>query len=206
MGKIREIKQHTSNAFLNFFELAITKKNGKEGNYYLASRAVSADELEIKRGRTRADGVAIYALTGEKRDKVLLIRQFRWPIGDYVYEFPAGLVEAGESYMDAAIREVFEETGLTFTPVEADEMYTRPFYMTDGMTDEACALVYGYADGEISDRNLEDSEEIEVVVADRDEVRRILANERVAGNAALQLMHFLADDDPFGFLQNRPEV
>ena len=140
MGEISKITQHTHTKFLNFYELDTVKKTGKAGKYYVASRAKEIDGLEIRRGKTRADGVAMYILTGEKRDKVLLIRQFRWPIGNYVYEFPAGLVEEGESFRDAAVREVYEETGLVLTPLDVDPMYERPFYMTDGMTDEA----YGF--------------------------------------------------------------
>ena len=68
------------------------------------------------------------------------------------------------------------------------------------MTDESCATVYGYSEGQISDRFLEDSEELEIVLADRDEVRRILKEERVAIMCAYQLMHFLVDEEPFHFL------
>ena len=68
------------------------------------------------------------------------------------------------------------------------------------MTDESCATVYGYAQGEISDRFLEPNEEIEVVLADRAEVARILKEENVAIMCAYQLMHFLHDEEPFGFL------
>ena len=201
MGVISKITQVTHNAFLNFFELETIRKNGTPGKYFLASRAEDVDGLEIRRGTTRADGVTVYVLCGEKKDHVLLIRQFRWPVGAYVYEFPAGLVESGEDYYEAAIREVYEETGLVLTPVHADPMYTKPYYMTDGMTDEACAFVYGYGEGDIRNQHLEVTEEIEVILADRDEVRRILKEERVAGNAALQLMHFLHDSEPFGFLK-----
>ncbi len=201
MGIISRVTQVTHTKFLNFFQLDTVKKTGEPGVYYLASRAEREEELELRRGRTRADGVAIYALCGEKHDKVLLIRQFRWPIGSTVYEFPAGLVEPGEDYYETAVREVREETGLRFTPIKADPMFTRPYYMTDGMTDEACAFVYGYADGDVRDQSLEDTEEIEVVLADRAEAARILREERMAANASLQLMHFLSDPDPFAFLK-----
>ncbi len=201
MGEIRHITQHTKTKFLNFFELDTVKKTGKAGKYFLASRAKDVSGLEISRGETKADGVTMYVLCGSRRDKVLLIRQFRWAVGNYVYEFPAGLVEEGEDFHEAAVREVYEETGLNLTVLKTDPMFERPHYMTDGMTDEACAFVYGYAEGDIRDQHLEDSEEIEVVLADRDEVRRILKEERVASNCALHLMHFLADEDPFRFLE-----
>ena len=200
MGIIKNVIQHTHTRFLNFFELETVTRTGASGRYFLASRAKSCEELEINRKKTRADGVAMYILTGEKKDHVVLIRQFRWPVGGYVYEFPAGLVEEGEDYKEAAIREVSEETGLIFTPVGADPMFTRPYYMTDGMTDECCATVYGYGEGDIRDQHLEDTEEIEVVVADREEVRRILKEERMAVNCALHMMHFISDEDPFAFL------
>ena len=195
MGKISKIIQKTNTRFLNFFELETVKKTGEAGRYFLASRAKCIEDLEINRGETRADGVAMYVLCGEKHDRVLLIRQFRWAIGSYVYEFPAGLVEDGEDVKEAAIREVYEETGLSMTPLDVDPMFTRPVYMTDGMTD-----VYGYGEGDIRNQHLEDTEEIEVILADRDEVRRILKEERIAVNCALHMMHFLADEDPFAFL------
>lgn len=202
MGKIDEIHQMTHTKFLNFFELDTTKKNGKHGKYFVASRAKDINGLEISRKKTKADGVVMYVLCGEKHDKVLLIRQFRWPIDDYVYEFPAGLVEKGENFHQAAKRELWEETGLTFEPLHVDPMYERPYYMTDGMTDEACALVYGYADDKLKPQHLEDSEEIEVVMADRDKAREILKSQRAAANCAYMLMRFIHDDDPFYFLKD----
>lgn len=203
MGIISKITQMTHTEFLNFFVLDTIRKNGHSGKYFMASRAKTEQDLEIRRGKTRADGVTIFVLCGEHKDHVLLIRQYRWAVGEYVYEFPAGLVEQGEDFYEAAVREVYEETGLKLTPVEADPMFTRPYYMTDGMTDEACAFVYGYGEGDTKDQHLEESEEIEVVIADRDEVRRILKEERVAMNAAISLMHFLNDEEPFGFLERK---
>lgn len=200
MGEISRIKQVTDNRFLNFYELETVKKTGKPGRYFMASRAKSVEELELSRKETRADGVTMYVICGRERDRVLLIRQFRWAIGSYVYEFPAGLVEEGEDFHEAAVREVYEETGLKLTPIKAAPLFEKPRYMTDGLTDEACAFVYGYAEGDIRDQHLEDSEEIEVILADKEEVRRILKEERVAANCALHMMHFLHDAEPFGFL------
>ena len=200
MANIETINQLSENRFVNLFNVKGVNSKGHHSNYFVASRAKNIDELKITTGKTTADGVAIYALYGEKKDRVVLIRQWRYPIGDWVYEFPAGLCEPGENYREAAVREMHEETGLTFTPIEADPMYEAPRFTTVGMTDEAVATVYGYAQGELDDRFEESSEEIEAILADRDEVRRILANERVALLCAYQLAHFLKDEEPFGFL------
>ena len=79
------------------------------------------------------------------------------------------------AYDEAELREMYEETGLKFTPLKVDPAFEKPYFTTVGMTDESCATVYGYAEGEISKDAQEDTEEIEVVLADREEVKRISA-------------------------------
>lgn len=201
MKRIKKIEQCTHNPFVNLYNVQVCHKNGKEAMYYVASRAKSAEQLKMCTGENSPDGVVIYALYGENQDKVVLVRQFRYPLGDYVYELPAGLVEPGEDFHEAATRELKEETGLTFTPLPTAEMYEKPAFTSVGMSDESCATVFGYAAGEISGDFLEESEDIEIILADREEVRRILREEKVAIICSYMLMHFLADqDDPFGFL------
>lgn len=200
MGKIKKIEQATQNPFVNLYNLEVEHKSGKAGRYYVASRAKNAEALEINRKQQAPDGVIIYSLYGEKKDKVVLIRQYRYPIDNYIYEFPAGLVEPGEDYHEAAVREMKEETGLDLCPVKVDSIYERPYYTTIGMTDECCGTVYGYCTGEIRADLMEDTEEIEVVLADREEVKRILREERVAVVCSYMLMHFLHDEEPFAFL------
>ena len=200
MGKIKNIIKVTENPFLNFYDLETENKVGREGHYYVASRAKTEEELKIRTRKNTPDGVVIYSLYGEKRDRVVLIRQYRYPVGGYVYELPAGLVDPGENYHETAVRELKEETGLTLEPIEADEIYEKPYFTTVGMTDESCATVYGYASGTVSEKYQEDSEEIQVILADREEVRRLLKEEQVALICAYQMMHFLQEEEPFGFL------
>ena len=80
---------------------------------------------------------------------------------------------------------------MDFQPIQTEECFEKPYFTTIGMTDESCASVYGYATGTISRQYMEESEEIEVVLADREEVARILREENVAIMCAYQLMHFL---------------
>ena len=199
--KIDSIDMVTHNRFLNYYQLSTMKRTGAKGTYYVASRAESPEELQIVTGINKPAGVVIFSLYGEKRDKVVLIRQYRFPIGGFAYELPAGLIEKGEDFHDSAVREMREETGLKLTLKNVDPLFERAFYTTIGMTDESCATVYGYAEGEPSRKGLEDGEDIEVVLADRAEIIRILREERVAANCAYLLMHFLEKpDDPFAFL------
>ena len=55
-------------------------------------------------------GVAIFAI--DEEDKVIMVRQFRYPVGEVVLELPAGKLEPGEEPRDRGLRELAEETGL----------------------------------------------------------------------------------------------
>ena len=201
MGQIHDIEKLTDSKFVNLYHINATSVHNTPVSYFVASRAKSIEQMKIKTRENTPDGVIIYSLYGEKRDKVVLVRQYRYTIGDYIYEFPAGLVEPDEEFHEGAGREMHEETGLKFTPLKVNPAFEKPYFTTIGMTDESCATVYGYAEGEISKDAQEDSEEIEVVLADREEVKRILKEENVAIMCAYQLMHFLQDDEPFAFLK-----
>jgi ADP-ribose pyrophosphatase len=185
------------------FEFTVKDRSGREHPYYVASRSTEIAGLKAVTKENNPDGVIIYAVHKGEEDRIVMVRQYRYSIGDYIYELPAGLVDPGEDYHTSAVREMREETGLTLHPISVDSIYEKPYYTTIGMTDECCGTVYGYADGEISSDMLEDTEEIEVVLADREEVRRILREERVAIVCSYMLMHFLHDEEPFAFLKEK---
>lgn len=201
MSEIRSIQQKTHNRYLNYYELEAVHRDGTVSPYYMASRAKEVKHLKAVTHENKPDGVILYAVYGETKDRVVLIRQYRYPLGDYVYEFPAGLVEEGEEMAAAGIREMYEETGLVFTPVDAG-CCSRPFFTTVGMTDESCGMVFGYCSGQPTSAHEEASEEIQVILADREEARRILREENVALMCAYMLMHFIASPgDPLAFIQ-----
>ncbi len=202
MNRIKDIKKQTENRFLNLYELSTLRRSGQSAPYYVASRAEKAADLKAAGKNDRCDGVIIYGVYGEDKNRLVLVRQFRYSINGYIYEFPAGLVDEGETYQQAGERELYEETGLRFTPRKADGAYSKPFFTTVGMTDECCATVYGYCHGSPSNAHQEASEDIEIVLADRKECKRILKEENVAIMCAYMLMHFIhSTGDPLDFLE-----
>jgi ADP-ribose pyrophosphatase len=68
--------------------------------------------------------------------QLLLLRQYRYAGGGYLYEIPAGVRDPGESPLECARRELFEETGCTAAAVE--ELCA--MYMTPGYSDEKIHL------------------------------------------------------------------
>ncbi|HHW13872.1 MAG TPA: NUDIX hydrolase [Firmicutes bacterium] len=80
--------------------------------------AVRREQVRLPDGRratreivAHAPAVAILAVDGE--DRVLLVRQFRKPLEEALWEVPAGKVEPGEDPQECARRELAEEAGVT---------------------------------------------------------------------------------------------
>ncbi|KAG5984538.1 hypothetical protein E4U55_004321 [Claviceps digitariae] len=87
----------------------------------------SAERLTRPQG-AEVDGVGIVAILDKPTGKeIILQKQYRPPIGMVTIEVPAGLVDAGESAEEAAIRELREETGYIGAVTETTPiMYNDP--------------------------------------------------------------------------------
>ena len=74
--------------------------------------------------------VGIVPICGD--GKVILVRQYRHPLGDFLLEIPAGLFEPDESIEECALRELREETGAIASKVsKLTEFYTSPGYSNE---------------------------------------------------------------------------
>lgn len=201
--KFTAVRKTTDNPFFNLYEMDALTNSGKPFGYYFGSRN-DEEHIKLKTKAMNVEGIVIYPVLKEEPDRIVIIRQYRYPLDAYLYELPAGLVDDGETPAQAAIREMKEQTGLDFEVYEGGSpAFRRPFFMGVGFTDECSAAVFGYAHGTVSDRYLEDSESIQVLLADKKEAMRILENERVSLRCAYLLMQFLRSgkERPFAFLE-----
>lgn len=73
-------------------------------------RAIDPDGFEIKRAIVQHGGSAVMMAADEK-GRILLVRQYRLPARKFLWELPAGRVDPGETVLQAAKRELQEETG-----------------------------------------------------------------------------------------------
>jgi ADP-ribose pyrophosphatase len=98
-------------------------------------RAVDArSNFEIKRSVVRHPGSAVMMAVDEKK-RILLVRQYRLPANGYLWELPAGRLDPGETPLQAAKRELGEETGYkarTWTKLAS--FFASPGYVQERMT------------------------------------------------------------------------
>jgi ADP-ribose pyrophosphatase len=121
------------------------------------------------------DSVVIIA-TDEKGERILVNKEFRMAVGNWVYNFPAGLIDEGENPYESAKRELWEETGLEL--YEIDD-FIGPSYSAVGFSNEINVCVVGKARGEFKP-STSTAEEIEAGWYTKDEIREILKTERFA--------------------------
>jgi ADP-ribose pyrophosphatase len=96
--------------------------------------AEDPDGFEIKRAIVQHGGSAVMMPVDEK-GRILLVRQYRLPARQYLWELPAGRVDKGETVMQAARRELVEETGYRAKKwKKIAEFFPSPGFLAEKMT------------------------------------------------------------------------
>lgn len=125
-------------------EIKITKESVEFEHYFRVEAAeieektngeLSGTYTRFKLSRKDASAVLVY---NQETDKIILVRQFRYPvahkISENILEIPAGKIDAGETPIQAATRELKEEIGYE---VDASRLrgpiafYPAPGYSTE---------------------------------------------------------------------------
>ena len=104
---------------------------------------VDPDGFEIRRAIVQHRGSAVMMAVDERK-RILLVRQYRVPARRYLWELPAGRLDPGETALQAARRELTEETGyrarhwkklLTFYPSPGYVAEKMAIFLATGLTE-----------------------------------------------------------------------
>ena len=112
-------------------------------------------------------GAVIAALTEDK--KLVMVRQYRKPADKVMLEVPAGKIDPGEKPLEAAVRELKEETGYTAEKVE----FLTQFYPSVGYSEEMLYLYLctGLTPGET---NFDENEAIDIEEVELDRLFKMV--------------------------------
>jgi ADP-ribose pyrophosphatase len=149
-------------------------------------------EEEIGKAKIKRDvvkfpkTVGILPLIG--KDKIVLIREFRFPINKEIWEIPAGKLDRGEKPEIGAKRELKEETGYEAKELKKiGEFYLSPGYSTEYMY---LFLARGLKKGE---QSLDKGEKIkEVKIFSRKEVLKMIKSRKIVDAKTILALFFRA--------------
>lgn len=150
--KLVDLKKKYEGKFLTYYVADFLLKNNQIKSYEFISRDKDLKIEEFGHNLPAGVGMIVYS---KNKDKILLQKEFRLACNSWVYTFPAGLIDKGESPSAAAIREVKEETGVSVIEV-IDEL--PPCFSSQGTSDEKMVIVYCIGEGETKDSSFADEE------------------------------------------------
>jgi len=137
-----------STKWLSLRELRYLDPKGQERTWDSVERTTSTGPIDA------VDVIAFEEREGTQH--VLLVKQFRPPTGKMCLEFPAGLVDKGETAEGAALRELKEETGYIATILFSGAVTA----LEPGLTNETSKIIYAKIIGK-GDTAMEETEFIE---------------------------------------------
>ena len=147
----------------------LSNTNISKGKWLSLNEITYIDTYGIERKwesveRIASNGAVVILATMKHSKELILIRQYRPPVGNFIIEFPAGLIDNGESPETSALRELKEETGYTGTIISK----STPSHSSPGLSSEAIIYVKMIIDETLPENlnpqtNFDDSEFIELI-------------------------------------------
>ena len=179
--KFKGLKKTFEGKFITRYDINYETEDGQPKTYEMISRNKDIKSFEELHG-DKADAVVLI-MTSPDGEKILISKEFRMAAGWWVYNFPAGLIDPGETPEEAAERELREETGLRL--VKIDDVIGLS-YSAIGFSNEMNITVVGSCEGTIK-KSDSSFEEIEAAWYTREEVRELLKTERFAARTQAYL-------------------
>ena len=139
------------------------------------------EEVKLPNGNTSTreivrhpGAVAVVAITPE--NKILMVEQYRKPLGRTIVEIPAGKLEKGEEPVTTAKRELEEETGYTCSNLKP----LISFYTSPGFADELVHLFIAENLETLTEAaELDEDEFVEVLEVTLEEAQEMIQNNRI---------------------------
>jgi len=184
---ITKIKNYWRFCHMDYVEKTINK------NYIFKGKILTlrCDDAELPDGKPCTREVIEHSggacVLYVKDEKVLLVRQYRYPYAESIYEVPAGKLDKGEEPIHAAARELEEEAGLV-----AEELKLLfVMYPSPGYTDEKI-YIYQALSAREAEAHPDEDEYLDAEYIPLEKVKEMLANGEIFdGKTIIALQAYL---------------
>ncbi|MBR0228911.1 MAG: NUDIX hydrolase [Clostridia bacterium] len=160
--------------FITRYDVDYITAEGNPKTYEMISRNRDIQTLDDLQNKT--PNAVVMVLTDAHKERILVNREYRMAMAQWIYNFPAGLIDPGESVEESAKRELWEETGLRL--VQIDDILDNS-YSAIGFSNERNVCVFGVAEGTFR-KSTSDAEEIVPGWYTKDEIKQLLRAEPFA--------------------------
>ena len=172
--KYQGIRKIHEGRFITRYDVDYITAEGNPKTYEMISRNGNIQTLDDLQNKT--PNAVVMILTDESGVRILVNREYRMAMAQWIYNFPAGLIDPGESAEESAKRELWEETGLRI--VRIDDILDNS-YSAIGFSNERNVCVFGVAEGEFR-KSTSDAEEITPGWYTKEEIKQLLRTEPFA--------------------------
>ena len=172
--KYQGIRKVHEGRFITRYDVDYVTAEGHSKTYEIISRDRDIRTLDDLQNRT--PNAVVMILTDASGERILVGREYRMAMAQWIYNFPAGLIDPGENPQESAARELWEETGLRLARV--DDVLDNS-YSAVGFSNERTVCVFGVAEGEFR-KSTSDVEEITPGWYTKEEIKNLLRTEAFA--------------------------
>lgn len=172
--KYQGIRKIHEGRFITRYDVDYVTAEGNPKTYEIISRNRNIQTLDDL--QNRKPNAVVMILTDESGELILVNREYRMAMAQWIYNFPAGLIDPGESAEESAKRELWEETGLRLMRI--DDVLDNS-YSAVGFSNERNVCVFGVAEGEFH-KSTSDAEEITPGWYTKEEIKQLLRTEPFA--------------------------
>lgn len=176
--ELQYIEKKENGKYIKRYDLHYKTREGNEKIYEMVSHNNNETADTLSNNKTDA---VIIACFNKDFSKICITKEYRLAVNNWIMNFPAGMIDEGETFIEAARRELKEETGLNIVEV----LHTLPdSFSSVGLSNEKSKFIIVVADGDFGGNNNE-YEEIIPGWYTKEEVNQLLKETMFSGRAQL---------------------